>query len=145
VVSSDGDDGEERARGPRGPGLAGDSSDLLDLVRSAEEHARLRPSEPEREEDVVEVGDEALDAPPSGGREAAPAPPSGETAPDTKPSPADPLQRSGSRPRPRLPPQIRTTPANTPTAPIAPSGLPPAIGILLVFALAIAALAVVAR
>lgn len=116
------------------------SSDLLDLVRSAEDEARLAirkrtpatATMPVRapgqapataEEEFVDVGDEAIDAPPSFPplRSATPA---GAFAPSSARRPSRDVVR----------------------APLeAPRGMPPVAGIVLVLSLAVVALALVTR
>lgn len=109
------------------------SSELLDLVRNAEEEARiptrqappssaahvveadeLLPPDDEPEGDVVDVGDEAVEAPPS-----RPTPP-----PASEAAPRKQLARA---------------------APPSERALPPLVGIALLFALIGAVLALVAR
>jgi hypothetical protein len=122
-------------RALQGPDLRSSSTDLLDLVRSAEDDARLalRKRTPAvatvptglapREEEVVEVGDDAIDAPPS-----------------------MPPMRSAT-PAGAFAAGPRSSPRSAPLAPAAPiaRGLPPAAGIVVIFALAIFALALVTR
>ncbi|MBX3209314.1 MAG: hypothetical protein KF764_30050 [Labilithrix sp.] len=149
-MSDEGDSGRARADdGDRRPPSS--SRDLLDLVRSAEDDARLalRKRTPaiattpaglptssagaargESEEEFVDVGDEAIDAPPSLPPLRAATPPAGFT-PD------------GSRPRAVRAPIATSAP--TPSGRGAPRGLPPAVGIVLLVALAIGTLALVAR
>jgi hypothetical protein len=99
------------------------STDLLDLVRSAEEGAilgdkRRREPEPEhpRVDEVVDIDDEATDAPPS--------------LPASAPS--------SIRPAPR---EARPVPPGEAKA----ASLPPVVSILLTLALAVATLALLAR
>ncbi|HVH42663.1 MAG TPA: hypothetical protein VM925_09975 [Labilithrix sp.] len=145
---------EERDREPphgssvaRGPQTS--SADLLDLVRAAEDEARLAmgavqvdhshegpAAKPpasalrgvEREEEFVDVGDDAVDAPPS------------------EPSP----RASGSLPpatKSSRPPRALSGPeAVAPSAKRAEiASLPPAVAIAVMLALAIAALVIVTR
>jgi hypothetical protein len=110
------------------------STELLDLVRSAEESATVaaksRDSVPDAaplaaraQEEFVDVGDEALEAPPS-------LPPE----PMVRPAPRE--RSSGIHSRARAVPSAPSTPT---------SSLPPAVGILAMLALAIGALALLAR
>lgn len=101
------------------------SSELLDLVRSAEDDARLglRKRTPavgiapaKAVEEIVEVGDEAIDAPPSH-------PPFVAAR-----SPAKELASSASH-----------------TRPSAAGGLSPALSVLLIFGIAVGVLALLAR
>ena len=130
------------------------SSNLLDLVRSAEDDARLAlrkrtpatatklsrvpsqsPATATAEEEFVDVGDEAIDAPPSFPplRSATPA---GAFRPSSARRPARPgLSADGGHPSREV--------ARAPLE--APRGLPPAAGILLVLSLAVGALALVTR
>ena len=116
------------------------SSDLLDLVRSAEDDARLAirkrtpatATMPVRvsgqalataEEEFVDVGDEAVDAPPS-----------------------FPPLRSATPAGAFAPSSVRRPSRDVVRAPLeAPRGMPPVAGILLVLSLAVVALALVAR
>ncbi|MBX3258554.1 MAG: hypothetical protein KF782_02470 [Labilithrix sp.] len=131
----------ERPRGAADSGVQeppSSSRDLLDLVRSAEEDARLAlrkrtpaiattpaaiPSDASPpggavEEEFVDVGDEAVDAPPS-------------MPPLRAATPAVAFASAGAAPARR--------------AEDAPRGWSPLVGILLVLTLAVGALALVAR
>ena len=104
-------------------GREGDASELLDLVRSAEQGAFVSTTPSGNpvlvEEEFVDVGDEATDATPS--------------TPLRLPTP---LQM-----RVRTPPVARALPAAIPAAAVTP----PAVGIIVLLALAIGLLAVLTR
>ena len=107
-------------------GLEGDASELLDLVRSAEQGAFVSttpsgnpvPVATFVEEEFVDVGDDATDATPS--------------TPLRLPTPG---QMQGRAPVARAAPTIAPAGAAT----------PPAVGIVILLALAIGILAVLAR
>lgn len=137
--------GDKQGRASDEP-LGPSSSELLDLVRSAEDDARLAlrkrtpavatvvsklPSDAAPVEEVVEVGDDAVDLPPS-------------HPPIRAATPAAAFAASVRRPR--------ETAAARPSSAAAGDEeddalrvLPPALGIALMFALAVLALALLAR
>ena len=129
-------DGEEAFRPPS------PSADLLDLVRSAEDEARLAirtrtPSVPMKlasvapagEEEFVDVGDEAVDAPPS-------------MPPLHAASPGSALASGGRASRPSAEPS-RSLPVSRDDG--AARSFPPALGIVLLLAFAVGALLLLTR
>ncbi|MDF2697087.1 MAG: hypothetical protein K0S65_5470 [Labilithrix sp.] len=124
------------------------SGDLLELVRSAEEEARLAirkrtpavPMSPVRipsqrpvagtEEEFVDVGDEAIDAPPS-------LPPLGVPTPASAFAPS-----TGRSSKTRLAARPGSVAAREPEV---RRTLPPGLAIVIVLALAVAALALIVR
>jgi hypothetical protein len=138
TVSEDYDSDEltrDRTRQARSDGTRS-STELLDLVRSAEEAATVAARSPREDvgavvatEEIVEVGEEALDAPPS-------LPPEQGVLAGTRGD-----RTSGVHSRARPPQELE---ARRPVAP-APRPLPPVVGVVVLLALAIGALAMLAR
>ena len=142
-------------------------ADLLDLVRAAEEEAKLAKlptsatkfhaaapgSNPPPQEEFVDVGDDAIDAPPSLApiRAATPAvafrPPSEEAVPPRadvgKESEAKEREAIATRAEPKRNATSVSRPA--PKAPSTRAPMPPIAAIVLVFMLASAALALLTR
>jgi len=120
------DDSSNSEISPSRPSLA-DAIDLLDLVRSSEDAARISTEAPPMvtkapapAQDFVDIGDDAEDAPPS-----------------------LPPQRTSTRPRPpSLPPVDAPVPRRVVVVaePAPEATMPPSVGIILVFGLTIAML-----